>query len=151
MSRVPDYNHCPCRFYCHRAKKYHQTVNSCSRYTICLLFGSCINRQNLPQRSPPFAHYPDQIEVNLYADVSENTLPFESQSINNISQSVGWKRPSLSPHFLLFGHINLDTSSSRPSQQSYTLRTKSKGPHSAIFMTRGPNEVHILYQRKYIP
>ena len=44
--------------------------------------------------------------VSLYADVSENTLPFESKSINNfsgidISQSVDLERPSLSPHFLL--------------------------------------------------
>ena len=44
--------------------------------------------------------------VSLYADVSENTLLFESKSINNfsgidISQSVDWERPSLSPHFLL--------------------------------------------------
>ena len=44
--------------------------------------------------------------VSLYVNVSENTLPFESQSISNfseidISQSVGWERPSLSAHFLL--------------------------------------------------
>ena len=47
-----------------------------------------------------------QIEVSLNADVSENTLPFVSQSINNfskfdISQSVDWEFPSLSPHVLL--------------------------------------------------
>ena len=40
------------------------------------------------------------------ADVTENTLLFESQSINTfsgiyISQSVDWERPFLSPHFLL--------------------------------------------------
>ena len=40
------------------------------------------------------------------AEVSENTLPFVSQSINNfsdydISQSVDWECPSLSPHVLL--------------------------------------------------
>ena len=40
------------------------------------------------------------------ADVSENTLPFVSQSINNfsdydISQSNDWECPSLSPHVLL--------------------------------------------------
>ena len=39
-------------------------------------------------------------------DVSENILPFESQSINNfscydISQSVDWECPSLSLHVLL--------------------------------------------------
>ena len=40
------------------------------------------------------------------ADVSENTLPFASQSINNlsdyvISQTHDWECPSLSPHVLL--------------------------------------------------
>ena len=49
----------------------------------------------------------DQIEVSLNADVSENTLPLVSQSINNfsdydISQSVDWECPSLSPHVLVF-------------------------------------------------
>ena len=44
--------------------------------------------------------------VFLNADVSENTLPFVSQSINNfsdydISQTHGWECPSLSPHVLL--------------------------------------------------
>ena len=44
--------------------------------------------------------------LSLNADVSENTLPFVSQSMNNfsdyvISQSVDWERPSLSPHVLL--------------------------------------------------
>ena len=44
--------------------------------------------------------------LSLNADVSENTLPFVSQSINNfsdydISQSVDWECPSLSPHVLL--------------------------------------------------
>ena len=43
---------------------------------------------------------------SLTADVSENTLPFVSQSINNfsdydISQSVDWGCPPLSPHVLL--------------------------------------------------
>ena len=43
---------------------------------------------------------------SLNADVSENTLPFVSQSINNfsdydISQRVDWECPSLSPHALL--------------------------------------------------
>ena len=42
----------------------------------------------------------------LNADVSENTLPFVSQSINNfsdydISQSLDWECPSLSPHVLM--------------------------------------------------
>ena len=44
--------------------------------------------------------------VSLNADVSENTLPFVSQSINNfsdydISQTHDWECPSLSPHALL--------------------------------------------------
>ena len=44
--------------------------------------------------------------LSLNADVSENKLPFVSQSINNfsdcdISQSHDWKCPSLSPHVLL--------------------------------------------------
>ena len=44
--------------------------------------------------------------LSLNADVSENTLPFVSQSINNfsdydISQSHDWECPSLSPHVLL--------------------------------------------------
>ena len=77
-SRVPYYNHCPCRFCYHRAKKYHpkrfplptlylrqnlicppasrlkellnilQTVSSCSRYTTFFRFGSRFHRQNLP-------------------------------------------------------------------------------------------------------
>ena len=45
------------------------------------------------------------------ADVSENTLPFGSQSINNfsdcdISQSHDWECPSLSPHVLLEMYIS---------------------------------------------
>ena len=44
--------------------------------------------------------------LSLNADVSENTLPFVSQSINNfsdygISQSHDWECPSLSPRVLL--------------------------------------------------
>ena len=44
--------------------------------------------------------------LSVNADVSENTLPFVSQSINNfsdydISQTHDWERPSLSPHVLL--------------------------------------------------
>ena len=46
--------------------------------------------------------------LSLNADVSENTLPFVSQSINNfsdydISQSHDWECPSQSPHVLLSG------------------------------------------------
>ena len=48
----------------------------------------------------------DRGQGSLNADVSENTLPFVSQSINNfsdydISQSVDWECPSLFPHVLL--------------------------------------------------
>ena len=48
---------------------------------------------------------PHQVEVSLYADILENILPFESQSINNfsgydISQSVDRECPSLSPRVL---------------------------------------------------
>ena len=44
--------------------------------------------------------------LSVNADVSENTLPFVSQSINNlsdydISQTHDWECPSLSPHVLL--------------------------------------------------
>ena len=116
MTEVPYYNHCPCRFCYHRAKKCHpnrcplstlylrqnlicqsasrlylmellsilQTVSSCSRYTTFLLFGSRFHRQNLPipQRSP---HIRSRTGGSLNADVSESTLPFVSQSINNFS------------------------------------------------------------------
>ena len=52
----------------------------------------------------------DRGQGSLNADVSENTLPFVSQSINNfsdydISQRVDWECPSLSPHFLLMTKI----------------------------------------------
>ena len=45
-------------------------------------------------------------QASLNADISENTLPLVSQSINNfsdydISQSIDWECPSLSPHVLL--------------------------------------------------
>ena len=48
----------------------------------------------------------DRGQGSLNADVSENTLPFVSQSIDNfsdydISQSVDWECHSLSPHVLL--------------------------------------------------
>ena len=83
-----------------RVPYYNKTVNSCSRFTTFLLFGSCFHRQNLP--NPNALRYLHR----LNADVSENTLPFVSQSINNFSdydksQSVDWECPSLSPHVLL--------------------------------------------------
>ena len=48
----------------------------------------------------------DRGQGSLNADVSENILPFVSQSINNfsdcdISQSVDWECPSMSPRVLL--------------------------------------------------
>ena len=124
-SRVPYYNYCPCRFCYHRAKKYHpkrfplptlylrqnlicppasrlylkellnilQTVSSCSRF----LYPNAL-RSDL------------RTNLSLNADVSENTLPFVSQSINNfsvsdISQTHDWECPSLSPHVLLLNPI----------------------------------------------
>ena len=140
-SRVPYYNHCPCRFCYHRAKKYHP--NRCPLSTLYL-------RQNLT--CPPASRlylkellsilqtvsflrkiypFPSFWKLRLStkltytstlsaiyaltilnADVSENTLPFVSQSINNfsdygISQSVDWECPSLSPHVLLSKCIQL--------------------------------------------
>ena len=64
-----------------------------------------------PTLSAIYALTPYQIDVSLNADVSENTLPFVSQSINNscdydISQSVDWECPSLSPHVLLTAYIS---------------------------------------------
>ena len=54
------------------------------------------------------------LRTSLDADVSENTLPFVSQSINNfsdydISQTHDWECPSLSPHVLLILHISIYT------------------------------------------
>ena len=54
---------------------------------------------------PNALHYL-RTNLSLDADVSENTLPFVSQSINNfsdydVSQTHDWECPSLSPHVLL--------------------------------------------------
>ena len=135
-SRVPYYNHCPCRSCYHRAKKYHpkrfplptlylrqnlicppagrlylkellnilQTVSSCSRYITFFLFESLFHRQSLPIPKP------SPLRFTHYADVSENTLPFVSQSRNifsdyDLSQTHDWERPSLSPHVLLLYSI----------------------------------------------
>ena len=62
-----------------------------------------------PTLSAIYAVTPYQIEVSLNADVSQNTLPFVSQSTNNfsdydISQSADLECPSLSPHVLLSIH-----------------------------------------------
>ena len=88
-----------------------QTVSSCSRYTIFFLFGSRFHRQNLPIPK----HFRSDLRTNLSlnADVSENTLPFVSQSINNfndydISQSHDWECPSLSRHVFLTPLLRLD-------------------------------------------
>ena len=67
---------------------------------------SSTKRTYTPTLSAIYVLTPYQIEVSLNADVSENTLPFVSQSINNfsdydISQSVEWECPSLFPHVLL--------------------------------------------------
>ena len=87
-----------------------QTVSYCSRYTTFFLFGSRFHRQNLPIPPTLSAIYAltisDRGKGSLNADVSENTLLFESQSINNFSdydilQSVDWERPSVAPHVLL--------------------------------------------------
>ena len=80
------------------------------RYTTFLLFGSRFHRQNLPITQTLSAMYAltisDRRQGSLNSDVSENTLPFVSQSINNfnyhdISQRVDWECPSLSHHVLL--------------------------------------------------
>ena len=82
-----------------------QTVSSCSRYTTFFRFGSRFHRQNLPiPKRSPLSDLRTNLIVN--ADVSENTLPFVSQSINNFSdydilQTHDWECPSLSPHILL--------------------------------------------------
>ena len=115
LLRVQYYNHCPCRFCYHRAKKYHpkrfplptlylrqnlicppasrlylkellniiETVSSCSRYTTFFLFGSRFHRQNLP--IPKRFRSDLRTNLSLNADVSENILPFVSQSIISFS------------------------------------------------------------------
>ena len=158
-SRVPYYDHCPCRFCYHRAKKYHpkrfplptlhlhqnlicspasrlylkellnilQTVSSWSRYTTFFRFGSRFHRQNLPipKRSPLRSDLRNNFSLN--ADVSENTLPFVSQSINNfsgydISQTHDWEFPSLSPHILLSWTLStLSATSCRKCTMIYKL------------------------------
>ena len=135
------YNHCPCRFCYHRAKKYHP-----KRFPLPTLLSS--PKSDMPASEPfiskgtiehssncefllkiyhflsffevPFIDkthlFPKALrsdlstKLSLNVDVSENTLPFVSQSINNfsdydISQTHDWKCPSLSPHVLLLVHI----------------------------------------------
>ena len=87
-----------------------QTVRPCLRYTTFFLFRRRFHRQNLP--IPKRFHSDLRTNLSLNADVSENTLLFVSQSINNfsdydISQSHDWECPSLSPHVLLLVSILL--------------------------------------------
>ena len=71
---------------------------------------------------------------SLEADISENTLPFEGQSINNfsgidISQSVDWERGSMSLHFLLRrqnGTFSAVGSLLRTTVEKSTQRTKER-------------------------
>ena len=90
-------------------------MSSCSRYTTFLLFGSLFHSTKLtytPTLSAIYALTPYQIEVSLHVDVSENTLPFVNQSINNFSDWHIRKRglrvslsQSLSPHVLLIHQV----------------------------------------------
>ena len=141
-SRVPYYNHCPCRFCYHCAKKYHpnrcplstlylrqnlvcppasrlylkellsilQTVSSCLKICHFPSFWKSLSSTKHTCTPTLSAIYTltisDREQGSLNADVSENSLPFVSQSINNfsdydISQSVYLECPSLSPHVLL--------------------------------------------------
>ena len=79
-------------------------MSSYSRYTTFFLFESLFHRQSLPIPKP------SPLRFTHYADVSENTLPFVSQSRNifsdyDLSQTHDWERPSLSPHVLLIYSI----------------------------------------------
>ena len=62
-----------------------------------------------PTLSAIYALTPYQIEVSLNADVSENTLPFVSQSINNLLVTMTYHKawtgsvPLCPPHVLLSG------------------------------------------------
>ena len=74
----------------------------------------------------------------LNADVSENALPFVSQSINNfsdydISQSVYWECPSLYPHVLLANVIIHLSVGEKPSIFTFTsVNTIAKQTGNAI-------------------
>ena len=135
-SRVPYYNHCPCRFCYHRAKNYHSKgfplpTLYLRQNLICPpasrlylkellnIFKLWVLAQDIPLSFflevafiDKTCLYPNALrsdlrtKLSLNADVSENTLPFVSQSINNfsdydISQTHYWECPSLSPHVLL--------------------------------------------------
>ena len=113
-------------------------MSSCSRYTIFFLFESRFHRQNLP--FPNALRYL-RTDLSLNADVSENTLPFVSQSINNfsdydISQTHDWECPSLSPHVLLINVI--------PSPQGFA--------HGEIRYQRDPNPLskNALFNSSFI-
>ena len=127
--------YCPCRFCYHRAKKYHskyfplptlyprqnlicppasllylkellnilQTVSFAQDIPLSFFLEvAFIDKTYLYPNALCYLH----TNLSLNADVSENTLPFMSQSINNfsdyeISQTHDWECPSLSPHVLL--------------------------------------------------
>ena len=70
---------------------------------------------------------PDRGQGSLNADVSQNTLPSVNQSINNfsdcdISQSVDWECPSLSPHVLLLKTYSPNSQHHNPPESRGTLR-----------------------------
>ena len=84
---------------------------SLKKYYLPSFFEVTFIGQNLPQRSQPFSFHTAltkriRSRLSLMRTSRKNTLPFESQFINNfsgieISQSVDWDCPSLYPHFLL--------------------------------------------------
>ena len=83
-----------------------QTVSSCSRYTTFSSFVLEVASIDKTYLYPNALRTDLRTNLSLNADVSENTLPFVSQSINNfsdydISQTHDWEFPSLSPHVLL--------------------------------------------------
>ena len=74
-----------------------------------LSFWKLLSSTKLTYTGPNVLRYL-RTNLSLNADVSESTLPFVSQSINNfsdydISQSNDWECPSLSPHVLLIEQI----------------------------------------------
>ena len=71
-----------------------------------LSFWKSLSSTKLTYTQTLSAHADLRTNLSLNADVSENTLLFVSQSINNfsdydISQIHDWECPSLSPHVLL--------------------------------------------------
>ena len=71
-----------------------------------LSFWKLLSSTKLTYTQTLSAIYALTLLLSLNVDVSKNTLPFVSQSINNfsdygISQTHDWECPSLSPHVLL--------------------------------------------------